>query len=198
MIANRIPWPNGARCACALTFDMDADSLIHISRPVDGFDRLNPISMGRHGPNVAVPRILGTYKRLGIKQTFFIPAWCMERYPAAVEAILNDGHEIGHHSDPHQDPTSHSDAEQGYWFDRAMEVHKRMTGCAPRGYRAPVYNVTQGRRPAGRQRICNDSSLMADDIPYLMKTPIGELWKMAGIGAPMTGRRSPTMPRLDI
>jgi hypothetical protein len=69
MIANPIPWPNGARCACALTFDMDADSLIHISRPVDGFDRLNPISMGRYGPNVAVPRILGTYKPFSMTAT---------------------------------------------------------------------------------------------------------------------------------
>ena len=35
MIANPIPWPNGAKRACAITFDMDADSLIHISRPAD-------------------------------------------------------------------------------------------------------------------------------------------------------------------
>ena len=180
MIANPIPWPNGARCACAISFDMDADSLIHISRPVDGFDRLNPISMGRYGPNVAVPRILATYKKLGIKQTFFIPAWCMEQYPAAVEAILKDGHEIGHHSYLHEEPTSHSDVEQGYWFDRAMDVHKRMTGQHPRGYRAPVYNVTQGvvdRLIANK--FLYDSSLMADDIPYLMTTPKGDLWEMA-------------------
>lgn len=26
MIANQIPWPDGARCAVALTWDMDADS----------------------------------------------------------------------------------------------------------------------------------------------------------------------------
>ena len=62
MIRNPIPWPNGARCACAITFDMDADSLIHISRPKDGHDRLYPISMGRYGPTVAVPRILDTYR----------------------------------------------------------------------------------------------------------------------------------------
>jgi len=26
MIANPIPWPDGARCAVAMTWDMDADS----------------------------------------------------------------------------------------------------------------------------------------------------------------------------
>ncbi|MYD99854.1 MAG: ribulose phosphate epimerase, partial [Alphaproteobacteria bacterium] len=44
MIRNPIPWPGGARCAVAITFDMDADSLIHIARPEDGFDRLYPVS----------------------------------------------------------------------------------------------------------------------------------------------------------
>ena len=48
-------------------FDVDADSLIHISRPKDGFDRLAPISMGRYGPTVGVPRIVETYRRLGLK-----------------------------------------------------------------------------------------------------------------------------------
>ena len=97
MISNPIPWPNGARCACVISFDMDADSLIHIARPGDSHDRLYPISMGRYGPQVAVPRILETYRRLGIKQSFFIPGWCIETYPDAIEAILAGGHEIGHH-----------------------------------------------------------------------------------------------------
>ncbi|MEC7439510.1 MAG: ribulose phosphate epimerase, partial [Pseudomonadota bacterium] len=55
MIQNPIPWPNGAQCACVVSFDMDADSLIHIARPDDAHDRLYPISMGRYGPNVAIP-----------------------------------------------------------------------------------------------------------------------------------------------
>nr|WP_309504205.1 hypothetical protein [uncultured Roseovarius sp.] len=32
MIANPIPWPNGAKCADCITFDMDADSLIRLAR----------------------------------------------------------------------------------------------------------------------------------------------------------------------
>ena len=62
MIRRPVPWPNGAKVAVAITFDMDADSLIHISRPKDGHDRLYPISMGRYGPTVAVPRIRGRTK----------------------------------------------------------------------------------------------------------------------------------------
>lgn len=179
MIQRPIPWPNGARMAAAITFDVDADSLIHVARPSDGFDRLCPISMGRYGPTVAVPRILDTYRRLGLRQTFFMPAWCMETYPETVEAILAAGCEIGHHSYLHENPATHSDAEQGYWFDRALEVHKAMTGSAPRGYRAPVYNVTQGvvdRLIA--QGFLYESSLMADDMPYVMRTEAGEVLEL--------------------
>ncbi|MES0884390.1 polysaccharide deacetylase family protein [Roseibium sp. SCP14] len=176
MIRKPIKWPNGAKCACAITFDVDADSLIHISRPKDGFDRLYPITMGRYGPTVAVPRILETYKRLGLKQSFFVPGWVVENYPETMETILEGGHEIGHHGHLHEDPTEHSASEQRYWFERALESHQRVTGQKPKGYRAPVYNVNQTVVDLLVEHdFSYDSSLMADDIPYLMKTEAGSL-----------------------
>ncbi|QPC94565.1 polysaccharide deacetylase [Mesorhizobium sp. INR15] len=179
MILNPIAWPNGARCACSISFDMDADSLIHIARPRDGFNRLYPITMGRYGPTVAIPRILETYRRLGLKQSFFIPAWAMQQYPQAVEAILRDGHEIGHHGFLHEDPTTITQSEQRHWFEQALDVHLRMTGRKPTGYRAPVYNVTQGTIDLLIEHgFSYDSSLMADDIPYLMKSGAGELFEV--------------------
>ena len=175
MIQNPIQWPNGARCACAITFDMDADSLIHISRPEDSHNRLYPISMGQYGPMVAVPRILETYRRLGLRQSFFVPGWCIEQYPKVVESMLRDGHEVGHHGYLHEDPTAHSDEEQAHWFDRALEAH-RQVGNTPRGYRAPVYNITNGVVDLLVTRGFEyDSSLMGDDIPYLLDTPRGSL-----------------------
>ena len=176
MIQHPISWPNGARCACAITFDMDADSLIHISRPKDSHDRLYPISMGQYGPKVAVPRILETYRRLDLKQSFFVPGWCIEQYPEAVEAMLKDGHEVGHHGYLHEDPTSHSREEQAGWFERAMTAHQRVVGNTPRGYRAPVYNITNGVIDLLIEYGFDyDSSLMGDDIPYLLDRDAGSL-----------------------
>src|SRR4029077_5338764 len=97
MIANPVPWPNGARCAVAFTFDMDADSILHLAHHTSADTRLAAMSMLRYGPEIGVPRLVELYKRFGMPQTFFLPAWCMERYPAAVEAILQGGHEIAHH-----------------------------------------------------------------------------------------------------
>ncbi|NNE21855.1 MAG: polysaccharide deacetylase [Rhizobiales bacterium] len=177
MIENPVPWPNGAKCACAITFDMDADSLIHVARPDDSFNRLYPITMGRYGPTVAIPRILKTYERLGIKQSFFIPGWCLEHYPDAVEAILKGGHEIGHHGWIHEDPIATA-GNQREWIEKALQSHERICGLRPRGYRAPVYNVTQEVVDLLIEHgFKYDSSLMADDIPYLMKTPNGELYE---------------------
>ena len=105
---------------------MDADSLIHIARPGDSHNRLYPISMGRYGPQVAVPRILETYRRLGIKQSFFIPGWCIETYPDAIEAILAGGHEIGHHGYLHEDPIDAPD--QRRWFEKALAAHHKYCG----------------------------------------------------------------------
>ena len=178
MIQNPIPWPNGARCACVISFDMDADSLIHIAKPKDGHDRLYPISMGRYGPTVAIPRILETYRRFGIKQSFFIPGWCIEQYPDTIESILKDGHEIGHHGYLHEDPIVTKDTQRE-WFERTMEVHQRICGIKPRGYRAPVYNVNQTVIDLLIEHgFRYDSSLMADDIPYAMSTAKGELYEM--------------------
>ena len=133
--------------------------------------------MGRYGPQVAVPRILETYRRLGIKQSFFIPGWCIETYPDAIEAILAGGHEIGHHGYLHEDPIDAPD--QRRWFEKALAAHHKYCGKTPAGYRAPVYNINQevvdllieyGFR--------YDSSMMADDIPYNLETAHGKLWEM--------------------
>ncbi|MEM6848890.1 MAG: polysaccharide deacetylase [Pseudomonadota bacterium] len=176
MLLHPLTWPDGKRVAASITFDIDADSLIRNACPEDGHLRLPQVTQGRYGPTVAVPRILETWRRFGIRQTFFIPAWTMEAYPATVDAILKAGHEIGHHSWRHEDPMGLTDEQEGELFERALETHVRMTGRKPRGYRAPVYNATPGviARLIGHEFLY-DSSLQADEMPYLIKAPQGEI-----------------------
>ena len=49
--------PAGAKCLVAITFDRDADNLIHIAELQESQYRLHSTSMGRYGPNVALRRI---------------------------------------------------------------------------------------------------------------------------------------------
>lgn len=176
MIENPIVWPNGARCAVSFTFDMDADSILHVAHPKDSATRVASISMLHYGPKVAIPRILETYRRFEIKQTFFIPAWCIEQYPKAIEAIVEHGHEIAHHGYIHEHPNELTREEEAYWLDRGCDTIKRFTGQAPRGWRAPLYNMSEHSADLLIERgFSYDASLMGDDVPYLLRTNAGEL-----------------------
>ena len=90
MIKNPVPWPNGAKVACAITFDIDTDSILHLEHRERAPDMLATMSWLKYD-TVAIPRILDMYEHHGIKQTFFYPAWCMEQYPHLVEMILEGG-----------------------------------------------------------------------------------------------------------
>lgn len=176
MISNPVPWPNGAKIACCVTFDMDTDSLIHLEHPKDGYKRSSVISMLQYGPHVAIPRILETYRRLGITQTFFIPAWCMETYPEAVSAILKGGHEIGHHGYLHENPVSQTRDTQAAWMDKSIQVIEEMTGAKPRGWRAPLYNFSSESADLLVERgFTYDASCMGDDVPYILESKSGTI-----------------------
>ncbi len=75
MIANPPPWPGGARCAVAFTFDMDADSILHLGFHRTADTRVAALSALRYGPEVAVPRLADIYAEFSMRQTFFLPAW---------------------------------------------------------------------------------------------------------------------------
>lgn len=176
MISNPVPWPNGARCAAAITFDMDADSLVHVALPDKAPDLVATTSMLRYGPEIGIPRILETYRKLNIRQTFFVPAWCAEQHPSAVEAILAAGHEVALHSYIHELSYDMPREEEHYWLQRAIAALTKVTGARPRGWRAPMYSFS--RHSADLlidEGFSYDASLMGDDLPYLLETDAGRL-----------------------
>jgi peptidoglycan/xylan/chitin deacetylase (PgdA/CDA1 family) len=160
----------------AFTFDMDADSILHLAHHTSADTRVAAMSMLRYGPEVAVPRLVDLYARFGMRQTFFLPAWCMERYPAAVDTILQGGHEIAHHGYLHEHPNACESEQELYWFQRAVEVIERMTGRRPRGFRAPSYRFSRHTLDFLLQEgLAYDASLMGDDIPYVLENDKGQV-----------------------
>lgn len=169
MIKNPVPWPNGAKCAVAITFDMDTDSILHLDAP-DTADTLIATNSFLKYDEIAIPRILDLYKKYDLKQTFFIPAWCVEKYPHLIEAIVNDGHEIAHHGYLHEQPNELSAENEYYWFKRGIDVIEKFTGRKPKGFRAPTYNYSKHTTEfLVKEDFLYDSSLMANDIPYILK-----------------------------
>ncbi|HXA93642.1 MAG TPA: polysaccharide deacetylase [Steroidobacteraceae bacterium] len=179
MIGNPVPWPDGAKCAVSFTLDMDAESILHLAHPKEAHRLVSAASMLRYGPDVAVPRILETYRHYGIRQTFFVPAWCAERYPYAVEAMVRDGHEVSAHGYMHEYPNELTDDKERYWLERSLSALQAVTGTKPAGWRAPLYNFSHRSAELLLEAgVTYDASLMGDDVPYLLDTPRGSLLEL--------------------
>ena len=128
MIENPVPWPNGARCAAAFTWDMDADSILHLAHPDDADTRVSAMTDLRYGPEIAVPRICRMFESYDIKLSFFVPAWCIEEHPGAVDRMMEGGHEIAHHGFMHELQNTFTKERERYWFERSFSDKEVLAG----------------------------------------------------------------------
>ena len=63
-----------------------------------------------------------------------------------------------------------------YWFERQIAVVEKMTGEKPRGWRAPLYNFSKHSLDfLVDHGLKYDTSLMGDDIPYVLKSSKGSV-----------------------
>jgi peptidoglycan/xylan/chitin deacetylase (PgdA/CDA1 family) len=152
--------PNSTIC---LSFDFDAMS-VWFSYPAT-----TPAMLyrGEYGARVGVPRLLDLLGRLDIPATFFIPGHTIESFPEQVEAILAAGHEVGHHSYAHIDPSQQEPAEERADMERALRALEQI-GVTPRGFRSPSADFSAVTLDLIEEYgFLYDSSLMADDFrPY--------------------------------
>lgn len=181
MIKNPVPWPNGARCAVTFTWDMDADSILHLAHPNDADTRISTASMLRYGPLIAVERILGVLDELGVKHSFFVPGWCAEQYPEAVKMMIAEGHEVAHHGYLHEYPNEMTRERERYWTKRGLDALASITGKRPVGYRAPWYKFSKySLEILIEEGFTWDCSLMGDDVPHLIQCDKGDLIELPG------------------
>lgn len=156
-------WPNGARCAVALSFDSD-----HETQTLRwGHTSPGRLSAGEYGARVGVPRILALLERYGAKATFFVPAVVAMLYPDEQKRIIAEGHEIGIHSWIHELNSELPPADERRLQFAAADVLERTCGVRPVGIRTPSWDFSQHTLSITREMgLLYDSSLMADDDPY--------------------------------
>jgi peptidoglycan/xylan/chitin deacetylase (PgdA/CDA1 family) len=143
-----------------LTFDFDALSVWF------GYGRPTPamLQRGEYGVRVGLPRVLDLLRHLTLQATFFIPGHTLESFPEAIETILLDGHEIGHHSYAHIDPSEQTPDEERADMERALEALGRV-GVKPLGYRSPSADLSDRTLALVEEYgFLYDSSLMGDDF----------------------------------
>ncbi|MCB8877543.1 polysaccharide deacetylase family protein [Acidisoma silvae] len=176
LIANPPPWPDGARCAVCFAFDFDAESLLHLYYPNDSRRRINLSSSLRYGARVAVPRIVDIWRHFEMRQTMYVPGWCVEAYPDAIKALVDDGHEIGHHGWLHERVNQLSPEDEEAVLVRGMEAINKATGRPPAGYRCPSGAFSEHTLDLLiKHGFRYDASLGGDDIPYLLQSDSGSL-----------------------
>lgn len=157
-------WPNGARVAVLLSFDVDNESVsLRYGEPTIG-----ALSQGEYGARVALPRIVRLLDLNRIPATFFIPAVSLMLHPEMADLIKTSGrHEFAVHGWIHEMNTQvPADVERDL-VARALDYLTRATGTRPVGYRAPSWNFSPATMSIIRDLgFTYESSLMADDRPY--------------------------------
>jgi peptidoglycan/xylan/chitin deacetylase (PgdA/CDA1 family) len=129
------------------------------------------ISRGEFGV-IAVERILRLLERESIPGTFFIPGHTIETFPETVRAIVNAGHEVGHHGYLHENPVDLELEDERRVMERGLESFETVLGIRPTGYRSPAWdNSPNTIELLLEYGFRYESSLMGDDFrPYWCRT----------------------------
>jgi len=156
-------WPGGARCAVALSFDADHETI-----PLrDADESPMRISQGHYGARQGVPRIRALLARHAIPATFFYPAVSALLHPEEVRAVAAEGHEIGIHSWIHEANTVLPPGAERELTFRAAAVLEKAAGRPPVGIRTASWDFSTATMGIIRELgLLYDSSLMADDDAY--------------------------------
>ena len=156
-------WPNGARCAVALSFDSDHET----NELRDGGRSVARLSWGEYGARRGIPRIRRVLDRHGVKATFFVPAVAALLHPDEQRALAEDGHEIGLHGWIHELNTTLDAATERALMLRAADTLERVSGQRPVGMRTPSWDYSPATLSIAREMgLLYDSSLFSDDDPY--------------------------------
>jgi peptidoglycan/xylan/chitin deacetylase (PgdA/CDA1 family) len=162
-------WPDGKKVALTVTFDVDAETAPYAMGDAYAA-KPSRLSEARFSVIRGVPRILDLFKRLELRTTFFVPGWTAEAYPHVVEAILADGHEIGHHGYVHTKVTEASPEAQRNEIERGFEALENVGAPRPVGYRNPMGEMSfETLELVHNAGFLYDSSFLGDDRPYIEK-----------------------------
>jgi peptidoglycan/xylan/chitin deacetylase (PgdA/CDA1 family) len=162
---NPASWPDGARVAVLLSFDVDNETVQGLR---DGVVSVGPLSQGEYGHRVALPRVLRLLEREGVPATFFFPAWSLKLAPDQAAMVKASGmHEIAVHGWIHERNSELDGPTERRLLEQAVASVEEIAGARPVGYRAPSWNFSPNTLSIVRDMgFLYESSLMADDRPY--------------------------------
>jgi peptidoglycan/xylan/chitin deacetylase (PgdA/CDA1 family) len=199
-------WPDGARVAVALSFDVDNETIWLRN----GDTNVGGLSQGEYGSRRALGRVLDALDEAEIPASFFIPAMSLTLAPEMADMIAESGrHEFAVHGWIHERNTQLDAATERRLLEQSIDRLQEITGVRPVGYRAPSWNFS----PATLDIVMDlgfryESSLMADDRPYeilqrgeptgMVELPVDWILDDAPLMNPLGDRYSPPRDVLQV
>ena len=157
-------WPNGARVAVALTFNV-SNSANQLAR---GDTAVVAMTGGEFGAAQGLPRVLDLLDRHNVPATFFVTGVADLVDPQMVpEIVKRKRHEIGLLGWSDENVATLDSAEESRLLTRAVERLTASAGRKPSGARGPSGTISLHTIGLLKQAgILYDSSLQARDDPY--------------------------------
>lgn len=167
-------WPTGVRLPVVLTFEHQAGE----GAPLRPGEHPNANNYGQmeYGARRGIWNILELLDRLGVKSTFFVTGVSAEKFPDAVRAAEQAGHEIAGMGYSFERVRSASREREQAIVRRTIKALTDTCGVAIKGWRCPDYRISpQTFDVLASEGFAWDSSILNDDLPYQVHSEGGPL-----------------------
>lgn len=181
-------WPEGARIAVQIVLNYEEgaeSSVLHGDAAAETFlsdivgaqpfpaRHLSIESLYEYGSRAGLWRLLRLFRERRVPVTVFGVAMALERNPAAVAALLEDGHEIASHGWRWISYQEIDEATERAHIARAVKTIARLTGKAPEGWYTGRDSPHTRRLIVEHGGFTYDADSYADDLPYWIEVATG-------------------------
>ncbi len=180
----KVVWPEGARVAlqfvvnyeeggenCILHGDSASEAFLSEiigAVPWPGQRHMSMESIYEYGSRVGVWRVMNFFRQRSIPFTLFAVAMALERNPAVVETVLEDGNEICSHGYRWIDYRNVPLEVEREHIHRAVDIIQSMTGEHPLGWYTGRTSENTRKLIIEEGGFLYDSDDYSDDLPFWM------------------------------
>lgn len=162
-------WPEGKRCAAAITVNLNAE-LFWMALDPECENMPKTLSLGQYGMTRGLDRVLEALESRSLRGTFFVPGWLCEKYPEQIRGVADRGHEIASLGYKNENMALLSADEQRTLLERSLKAIKECCDAVPEGFRAGDGELTdETLEVAIDLGFKYSSNLHDDDRPYTRK-----------------------------